>query len=166
MAGTNERVMDFVRRELAKDPALGSEVLFQRAKKVDPALSRLTVRQFHARYPLQVKRLEKFAARRGARRAAPAAADAPRRRGRPPGSRNKTTGRGPGRPRKNAAPAAQPVAARARRSAMTEPAGREGVRTLLLQFARDVAAAEGKADVVEVLTNVDRWVDRVIGAAG
>jgi hypothetical protein len=163
MAARNERVMEFVRRELAKDPHMGSEDLFQKAKKLDASLSRLSVRQFHARYPLQVKRADKFAARGGRKATATTPAE-PRRRGRPPGSRNKSTGRPRGRPRKQVA-AVRPAAETGGRSSRGAEQGRQGVRSLLLQFARDVAAAEGKADVVNVLTSVDRWVDRVISAA-
>jgi hypothetical protein len=44
-------------------------------------------------------------------------------------------------------------------------ANRDRIRALLLQFARDIAGAEGKADVVDVIGNVDRWVEQVVAAA-
>jgi hypothetical protein len=197
MAETNARIMDMVRREIDKNPSIPSEQLYEMAKKSDSSIGGLSVRQFHARYPLQVKRAaanarkarrggaaKKTAGRRGrppgktGRKAgAPTAgggAPAKKRRGRPPGSGRKATakratakratakqatakrgtvgtGRRPGRPRRTAAPA---------------PAGpgRDAVRSLLLQFARDIAGAEGKADVVEVIGEVDSWVDRVVAA--
>jgi hypothetical protein len=39
------------------------------------------------------------------------------------------------------------------------------VRGLLLQFAKQVAAADGKADVVDVLSGLESWVDRMVSAA-
>jgi len=43
---------------------------------------------------------------------------------------------------------------------------RETVRAVLLDFARDVAAAEGKAQIVDLIAGVDRYVDRVVKAKG
>jgi hypothetical protein len=203
MAETNARIMDMVRREIDKNPSISSEQLYEMAKKSDNSIGGLSVRQFHARYPLQVKRAaanarkarrggaaKKTGARRGrppgktgrkagGRKAGRAGTAKKARRGRPPGSGRKGTakrattkratakratakraaakrgstgtGRGPGRPRRTAAAA---------------PAGpgRDAVRSLLLQFARDIAGAEGKADVVEVIGEVDSWVDRVVAA--
>lgn len=182
MAETNARVMDMVRRELEKNPSMSSEELFEKAKKVDRGIARLNVRQFHARYPLQVKRAAanarkaasggrsaaKKAARktRGAGRAASATKGA--RRGRPPGTKTGRRGRPPASA--GAAPARRrgrpPRAAAAPASGASggEP-NRDRVRSLLLQFARDIAGAEGKADMVDVISNVDRWVDQVVAAA-
>jgi hypothetical protein len=93
------------------------------------------------------------------------------RRGRPPGSKNvaapaadtmalagaATVARRRGRPpRASAAPSA---------TGGGGEGNRDRVRSLLLQFARDIAAAEGKADVVDVIGNVDRWVERMVSAA-
>jgi hypothetical protein len=61
---------------------------------------------------------------------------------------------------------------RAKRKSAAAPAAsagggqnRDAVRSLLLQFASDVAGAEGKADVVRVIGRVDSWVDRLLKAA-
>lgn len=43
---------------------------------------------------------------------------------------------------------------------------RDRVRNVLLDLAKDVANAEGKGDVVEVVAGIDRYVDRAIKAAG
>lgn len=43
---------------------------------------------------------------------------------------------------------------------------RDRVRTVLLELAKDIAGAEGKADVVDVVAGIDRYVDRVVKAAG
>jgi hypothetical protein len=163
MAEVNTRVMDMVRRELEKNRSVANEDLFTKAKKIDPSLSRLDIRQFHAKYPLQVKR-----ALSGGRRGGRPAGTGARKRGRPPGktaaaapakaARKTGTGRPRGRPRKTAIAAAPPGIA-------ATGSGRDAVRGLLLQFARQVAGADGKADVVDVLTSLDGWVDRMMSAA-
>lgn len=52
----SEKVMEMVRKELEKDPAISNESLYQKATDVDSSVKKLTLRQFHARYPLQIKR--------------------------------------------------------------------------------------------------------------
>ena len=70
-----EKVMEFVREELAEDPDRGSAEIYEKAKEVDSGVGNLTLRQFNARFPLQVKRrqaLERSSTRgngRGARTA-------------------------------------------------------------------------------------------------
>lgn len=39
--------------------------------------------------------------------------------------------------------------------------GRENVRAVLLDFAREVAAADGKAAIVDLIAGVDTYVDRI-----
>lgn len=56
MAKIDPEVMTLVEYELEKDPGAGSLALFEKAKAAVPAIADLTIRQFHARYPLQVKR--------------------------------------------------------------------------------------------------------------
>lgn len=55
-ATTNEKVMQFVEKELAKKPNIQTAELQEKAKGVDASVGKLTLRQFNARYPLQVKR--------------------------------------------------------------------------------------------------------------
>lgn len=43
---------------------------------------------------------------------------------------------------------------------------RDRVREVLLALAKDVANAQGKGDVVDVVAGIDRYVDRVLKAAG
>jgi hypothetical protein len=179
MAAPNERVMDMVRREIEKNPSIPSQELFEKAKKMDSSMKRLTIRQFHATYPLQVKRLSKGARRRGRPRKAAAAAPvkrgrrrrgaakaAPakraRRPGRPPG---RPAGRPPGRPRGR--PPGRPRAAATAAASAARNEGvsdRDAVRTILLQFASEVAGAEGKADIVQVMGTMERYVDRLVQA--
>ena len=42
-------------------------------------------------------------------------------------------------------------------------AGKERVRSILLEFARTIAGAEDPGELVDVIGNLDRWVDRVVG---
>lgn len=128
MAETKANVMEMVRDEIQKNPTITTKELFEKAKKLDRSMSRLSIRQFNARYPLQIKRNL-----------------APKRRRR-------------GRPRKKAAGAGRNKAAAVNT--------RDEIRSILLQFARDVAAADGKADVLEVVARVDGLVDRVATAVG
>ncbi len=168
MANASARVMQMVRRELKKDRAASTEELFDKAKKIDPSLSRLTNRQFHAKYPLQIKRTMKrrpasASKKRAASktRAAKKARGATRKRGR--STAKKATRRG--RPtRRTPTRSRRPPTARAAAEA-SAPNGRDTMRGLLLQFAKEVAAADGKADMVDVLTGVDQWVDRMVAAA-
>jgi hypothetical protein len=55
-AATNEKVMQFVEKELAKKPDIQTAELQEKAKGVDASVGKLSLRQFNARYPLQVKR--------------------------------------------------------------------------------------------------------------
>ncbi|MDT8340013.1 MAG: hypothetical protein RQ751_00755 [Longimicrobiales bacterium] len=74
MAEHNEEIMAFVRKEMDKNPGIPTKELYARAQAAVKAAKDLTMRQFHARYPLQIKRQESLAAgggrsrRRGARR--------------------------------------------------------------------------------------------------
>jgi len=116
MARVIDRVMNMVREELTKRPDVTTRELFDRAKKMEPSMRSMTIRQFNATYPLQVKRSQMPRSRRG---------------GRPAGSRR--------------------------------AADRERVRAVLLDLAREVAAADDKGRLVEVVGGMDRWVDRVLG---
>ncbi len=124
MAQVEPEVMAFVEKELGKDPDAGSLALFEKAKVAFPSVSELSIRQFHARYPLQVKRR--------------ASAGKPRR-------QKKKTERA--------------------RPALRDHDRRIAVRAVLMRFATDLSSAEGKADVVKVLADSDRYVDELIGAA-
>ena len=66
MADVNDKVMAFVRDELLRNPGVKTDELLTKAKKLDKSVGGLSVRQFHARYPLQIKR--KLAAQRPRRR--------------------------------------------------------------------------------------------------
>ena len=55
-AGEADKVMKFVEGQLKKDPQVSNATLFEGAKKIDRGVGKLSNRQFHAKYPLQVKR--------------------------------------------------------------------------------------------------------------
>lgn len=52
------------------------------------------------------------------------------------------------------------------RSGSTSDGGRDKVKGVLLELARDVANAQGKGDLVDVVAGIDRYVDRVVKATG
>ena len=74
-SGDGAAVMEFVARTLEADPGISNADLFAGAREIDPSVADLSARQFHAKYPLQVKaRLARDAA---ADPEAPPESDAP-----------------------------------------------------------------------------------------
>jgi len=132
MASATDKVMQFVEKQLAKDPKVSNATLFAGAKKIDRGVGKLSIRQFHAKYPLQVKRRK-------------------------------------GRARSKAAKArtrsARPKAARAARPAARRGGDGEGIRRVLLRFARDLSAADSQVETIEVLSNLDRYTAEILKAA-
>jgi hypothetical protein len=55
-AEINAEVMAMVEAAIAADPDSPISDLHERAGEISPDVGRLSVRQFHARYPLQIKR--------------------------------------------------------------------------------------------------------------
>ncbi len=51
-----DKVMQLVEKELKKNPKATAKELQQKAKAVSAAVGKLSVRQFHAKYPLQVRK--------------------------------------------------------------------------------------------------------------
>ena len=54
---------------------------------------------------------------------------------------------------------------RAKRGARKAVLGRDQVRGVLIEFARTVAGAEDPGQLIDVIGNLDGWVDRVTAAA-
>ena len=127
MSDVDEKVLAAVEATLAKNPKASVDDLFEVAKGVNRSISALTKRQFHARYPLQIKRKLNPPRGRRARRAKPGP-----RRGR--GARNDSV--------------------------------RDAVRTTLLRFASDLAAADDRKSLVHVVAGVDRYVAEVLKVTG
>ncbi len=135
MARAQDPIMELVERELRKNPKARTTELFEKAKAVDSGVGELSIRQFHARYPLQVKR------RQGAKKPATAS----------PRGKSAGTGRSP---RKPTAKAPEPPTG-----------NREAVREVFLRFAQDMAAADERRALVKVLGNLDSYVDSAVRAA-
>jgi len=138
-----------LRRLIEKNPQMGSKEIYDMAVRMDPSLRNEPLRTFHARYVLPVRRAQAVAE------------------GRP---------RKPRTPRKKAvaevavtAVAAAPGGKRGRRSdveiAAAAAAERNRIRTVLLGFARELAAAESRAQIVSVITDVDRYVLEILEPA-
>lgn len=83
-AKVNPEVLEMVREELIRNPSIGSQELYQRAKEMAPEIAKLSTRQFHALYPLKVRRQMAQIAGGGRRTASK---DGRRRAGRRTGSR-------------------------------------------------------------------------------
>jgi hypothetical protein len=145
MAKRNEQVLDRVRQELNRKPDLGSRALYEKLQDMDPAIKEGTLQQFHARYVLPIKR----------ERAQQAGAGAPaaRKQARP------TEKRPPERPAAQPRGRATPAAAD---SGAERPLDREKVRAVFMQFAREFSEAETRTDIVQVLSKVDDYVERVV----
>jgi len=133
-SGDGAAVMEYVERTLEANPGIANADLFAGAREIDPSVGQLTGRQFHARYPLQVKA-------RLARAAAPEAKT-------PPEPEVPTA-------EETAAADAPPVKA-------GDPVA---VRRLLLDLAKELASAESKAEVIEVMARLDEYVAEIMEAA-
>lgn len=126
MAKTDEKVMALVEKELKKNPDASVDELYEKAKSAESAIGELSLRQFNARYPLQVKRRMSRQESGGTR------------------SRRRTT--------------------RKARKKAGNGERRDKVRKTFLRFASDLAAAEERKELVEVVAGVDEYVDEVLGA--
>lgn len=56
-----DRIMELVQKELDKNPDVQVRDLFEIVKKKEASARDLTLRQFNARYPLQIKRKQQMA---------------------------------------------------------------------------------------------------------
>lgn len=130
MAETDPKVMSLVETALAKNPAVSVQELYDLAKKSKRSIRQMSLRQFHARYPLQIKRKKGNSARK--RRA-----------------------------RKGSAPRYRTGAARKAKSGAAGSMDRDAVRTTLLGFASDLAAADSRSDAVNVVASVDKYVAQI-----
>ena len=132
--GDGAAVMEYVERMLEVNPGITNADLFAGAREIDPSVGQLTGRQFHARYPLQVKA-------RLARATAPEAKA-------PPEPEVPTA-------EETAAADAPPV----------ETGDPVAVRRLLLDLAKELASAESKAEVIELMARLDEYVAEIMKAA-
>jgi len=141
MASATDKVMEYVERELAKNPDVSNDTLLEGAKKIDKSVTQLTPRQFHAKYPLQVKRRSgKPRAKSAKKKSSPKASR------RTAASRSRRATK-----RKSAAPASS--------------AGEDRVRSVMMKFAKDLSSADSQVETIEVLSNMDRYVSDIMKAA-
>src|SRR5690554_288512 len=56
MTSANPAILAFVEQELSKDPELTSTELQEKTREIDAGVAKLTGRQFHAQYALQIRR--------------------------------------------------------------------------------------------------------------
>ncbi|MYE44622.1 MAG: hypothetical protein F4X79_11420 [Acidobacteria bacterium] len=132
--GDGAAVMEYVERTLEANPGIANADLFAGAREIDPSVGQLTGRQFHAKYPLQVKA-------RLARAAAPE----------------------PKKPPEPEVPKAQETPDE---NVPQQQAGDPlAVRRLLLDLAKELANAESKAEVIEVMARLDDYVAEIMEAA-
>lgn len=163
MAETNPKVMAMIEAELAKDPSISNDELLAKAQKIDRSVGGLSARQFNARYPLQVKRRKdgpKPARKKPAGRARKKASKA----GKATGTGKAARAGSSRKPRRKKA--ASGATRRPRTTAAPASGGdREAVRKILLDYAKKVSAADSMTDMVDLVMDVDRYVDRVMKAA-
>lgn len=147
MPERNQKVQDRIREELKQNPGATTGELQSIAQGVDSSVGGLSLRQFNAGYVLPLKR--GGGARKPAKKGKTTTGGTRRKAGRKPA----------------AAPAPTPEPARPRARSAAAPEGeRERVRATLMQFARDFSEAETKSAIVAVLSDVDRYVDRIVGS--
>ncbi len=132
--GDGAAVMEYVERTLEANPGIANADLFAGAREIDPSVGQLTGRQFHARYPLQVKA-------RLARAAAP---------------ETKT-------PPEPEVPTAEETTA-ADATPVKEGDG-VTVRRLLFDLTKELASAESKSEVIDVMARLDDYVAEIMEAA-
>lgn len=119
---SEREILEMVEDQLDRPNPPDTRVLYRRAMHfIDRDVRHLSLQQFNAKFPLQVKRRK-------------ARAREERNGGSPDGSR---------------APS-------------ESDDRREVVREALLDFAKAVAGADDRGDVIDVLTGVDEYVDRVV----
>lgn len=152
MAKTDEKVQAVVEEELKKNPGATLDELFERAKEASPSVTKLTRRQFNARYPLQIKRRLGIKGGGGGGPRAPRARRA---------AKKEPARKRPARPRGARKTATAPAPA----AEAAPTADREAIRAAFLRFATDVVgAADAPKQLVKVLAGVDGYVDQVAKA--
>jgi hypothetical protein len=146
MADRNQKIFDRVRQELAKNGKLGSRQLYEMAKGWDQSIGQDSLQQFHARYVLPIKRQDSSSKGKG--RAGRQGAAGTGRQGKAAADSQK-------------APAARQRDGRSRGGKAAAGSERDRIRSVLLEFARDFADAESRSDIVQVVSRVDDYVNRI-----
>lgn len=145
MASEHEKdpkVVKMVRDQLVRRKSPPNvKALYGRAIRINEQIRDLSLRQFNALYPLQVRRELKRKE-----------------------SEATSTGRSP-----DARSSEERTSSRTTPDqsggAVREEARRSAIRSELLAFARDVADASGPDDLIDLVLDLDAWVERVRSAA-
>ncbi|HEV2131150.1 MAG TPA: hypothetical protein VGR27_08605, partial [Longimicrobiaceae bacterium] len=167
MTQIKEEVLERVREELARRPNLAPGVLYHMALQIEPSISQQSMRAFHARYIAPIQH-ELAAAQRRTRK--------PRKDRKRPSAepREPEAAVDIQQQERVAAPEVLQVApeperqnavSRARRSPRQPrrvEIWREQIRLVFLQFARELAGAETRAEIVQALSRLDRYIDQVV----
>lgn len=132
MPNTNQQVLEMVEKEIRKNPDVDNETLFNKAVEKDKGVSKLSSRQFNARYPLQVKRRLANEAKASDNGKAKAKVS---------------------KPKAKKAEAKQEVPTNG--EAMGE------VRDILLDLVKEVAGAD-PMQMVDIVAGIDQYSDRVL----
>lgn len=170
---SEREILEMVEEQLARPNPPDVKVLYRRAIHfVDEAVRELSLQQFNAKFPLQVKRRNaRIQARDGSRE---------------PGGTDRETAdtrgeEGTGQPSVSGDTSpeeADPTGANGAVRGDDRPAGQEiswqevsgsddtelrhNVRSSLLEYAKLVATADSRADLVEAVSRVDEYVDQVL----
>jgi hypothetical protein len=172
MAQRNEQVQDRVREELNRKPDLGSRELFELAKEMDSSLEGIPLASFHARYVLPVKREQAAQRAQTEASAGEGKKSQPRKQSQRRGKQTAGETEEPAeaaapeaakRPRKQAARTEQTTGGE-QTSARQQPegGGREQIRAVFMEFARAFSEAESRTEIVQALSKVDEYVERVL----
>jgi hypothetical protein len=156
-------VLERVREELEKRPNLAPGVLYHMALQMEPAIREQTVRAFHARYvaPIQHELAAAQRRTRKPRRDRKRPVVEPREQETAAEIRSHEPVAAPEVLQVAAEPERQKAVSHARRSPRwprRPKASREQIRSVFLQFARELAGAETRAELVQVLSKLDRYV--------
>lgn len=194
-AELDEDVLEMVRRQLDRDPPPSTTALYGRAALINRDIYELSLRQFHAKYPLRVKREQARREREGTggRSSGPASGDGgadpdpggsasgtPDGAGSPGPQVDEDAGRrhlfgpdaesdrGDEDPRRSGTDAGDGGSARASGEAGAPADGdtRERVRRVFMRFAREVAAAERPEMIVGVAERLRDRVDEIARIVG
>lgn len=147
MAERSQKAQERVREALERNPDATTQELQEAAQSVEPSISELSRRQFNAGYVLPLKRSASSGKRKGARG----------------GGRKQAGKQQAEETQPQTTTASRPARKRAQASSGDE---RDQVRAAMLDFAREFSEAESRSAIVAVLADVDRYVDRIIGARG
>lgn len=137
-------VLAYVTRTLKKNPGVKNAELFAGACEIDASVAKLSARQFHAKYPLQVKR--RLAAAEAPKPVAPAVAE-------------------PKPPTPTPAAETPPAEAPPAEAPSTGDGDAAAIRGLLIDLARELAKAGTQAETIEVMARLDVYVNDIMRAA-